>query len=302
MEAPDTIHHPIIQPGLLTQARVVEDEDSDCCCLISCEESSGSGIRSACRARRTNSGINHLNCGDTVLACRDNSGDWFIIGVIAQADDRRSPEHIVLDCGARASLLTTGNDQLLRVTAPSGDILFEYAAASGKSCVYAPNGTLDVITGSGDISFDSSADIIFKTSGKVCLSGKAGITLDTGIDDSIATQPGSVERTQCISLKSHSFALDSSEADMRLGRIRVIGDYFEGALGRISLSVDRLQTIAKISIQTMSSLYQTVSGLTQLQTGRLRTLVAGTWHSKSKRIILRAEEDVKIDGEKINLG
>jgi hypothetical protein len=302
METLETLHNPVIQTGLFTQAVVVEDEDSDRCCLISCRELSCSAVRSSRRARKTISGTNRLKCGDTVLACCDNSGDWFIFGVIAQMDECQSPEHIVLDCGVRADLLTHGNGQGLRVTTPAGAILFEYDGASGKSRVYAPEGTLAVTTISGDISFDSSADISFTASGKICLSGQAGISLGTKPDDSIPAQPGSAEQTRCISIKSDSLSLDTDEADMRLGRIRVRGEYFEGALDRIRLTVDRLQTIAGTTVQTMSSFYQTVSGLTQLQTGRLRTLVAGTWHSKSKRVSLRAEEDVRIDGEKIHLG
>ena len=71
---------------------------------------------------------------------------------------------------------------------------------------------------------------------------------------------------------------------------------------RIEIETDRMVTSANNVINRISNLYQEVEGITQLITGRLRTLVKGTWQNKCRRVYLKAEEDVKINGSHIHLG
>ena len=50
------------------------------------------------------------------------------------------------------------------------------------------------------------------------------------------------------------------------------------------------------------NIYQTVEELSQVRAGRMRTIVAKTFHFKSKKAFVKAEEDYKIKAEKIHLG
>ncbi len=50
------------------------------------------------------------------------------------------------------------------------------------------------------------------------------------------------------------------------------------------------------------NVYRSVKELTQLRTGRLRTLVEGTSWMLAGRVAHRATTDYKIDAEKIHLG
>jgi hypothetical protein len=45
-----------------------------------------------------------------------------------------------------------------------------------------------------------------------------------------------------------------------------------------------------------------VKDLAQQRAGRVRTLVDGSYHVKSRTTLLSAEEDVKVQGERIHLG
>jgi hypothetical protein len=49
-------------------------------------------------------------------------------------------------------------------------------------------------------------------------------------------------------------------------------------------------------------MYNTVEQLSQLKTGRMRTLVKSTFHLKAKNSMLKSEEDFKVRAEKIHLG
>lgn len=71
---------------------------------------------------------------------------------------------------------------------------------------------------------------------------------------------------------------------------------------KISLVAHRLETQAETVIEKAANVYQTVAELTQLQTGRMRTLVKGSCHLKARDAFLKAEQDFKVDGEQIHLG
>jgi hypothetical protein len=71
---------------------------------------------------------------------------------------------------------------------------------------------------------------------------------------------------------------------------------------KISFTACRLETLADTVVSKAKNVYRTVEELTQLQTGRLRTLVKGSWLAKSKNAFLKADEDFKVDGEQIHLG
>lgn len=65
---------------------------------------------------------------------------------------------------------------------------------------------------------------------------------------------------------------------------------------------DRVETLAGSIVEKARNAYRTVERLSQLTTGRMRTLVDETYHLKSKRAFLKSEEDFKIKGDKIHLG
>lgn len=71
---------------------------------------------------------------------------------------------------------------------------------------------------------------------------------------------------------------------------------------KIKLVSKKIETVVETLIETAKNVYQTVADLTQLKTGRMRTLVDGTSHLKTKKAFYKAEEDFKIKGEKIHLG
>ena len=68
------------------------------------------------------------------------------------------------------------------------------------------------------------------------------------------------------------------------------------------MAAPRLETEAQTVVSKAANVYQTVEDLTQLQTGRMRTLVEGSCHLKARDAFLKAEQDFKVDGEQIHLG
>lgn len=71
---------------------------------------------------------------------------------------------------------------------------------------------------------------------------------------------------------------------------------------RVAIHADRLEVLARSVLERFVEAYRWVKGLFDLRSGRTRQRVDGTFHLSAIRLVQRAEKDVKIDGEKINLG
>ncbi|MBD3275350.1 MAG: DUF3540 domain-containing protein, partial [Candidatus Marinimicrobia bacterium] len=80
------------------------------------------------------------------------------------------------------------------------------------------------------------------------------------------------------------------------------GEKFRATLKRVKLFMDILDSTVNIVREKAKNVYKTVEGLLQTRTGRSRTVVKSSSHFKAKKIYEIAEEDVKIDGNKIHIG
>ena len=74
---------------------------------------------------------------------------------------------------------------------------------------------------------------------------------------------------------------------------------------RLAAAHTRVQD-AQLTTDTIRStareVYQEVGGLLQTRAGRLRTVVRGAMSFRSKLLLMRAEQDAKIDGRQVLLG
>lgn len=70
----------------------------------------------------------------------------------------------------------------------------------------------------------------------------------------------------------------------------------------VALTGDRVQLTAGTLSERCGSVYRWVKDAVQDRLGRLRQVITGSHHLDAKRIVHRAEGEVEIDGERINLG
>lgn len=70
----------------------------------------------------------------------------------------------------------------------------------------------------------------------------------------------------------------------------------------IRLVAGKIETIVETILEKAKNVYRAVEKLTQLKTGRMRTLVDGTSHLVTRKAFYKAEEEFKIKGDKIHLG
>jgi hypothetical protein len=70
----------------------------------------------------------------------------------------------------------------------------------------------------------------------------------------------------------------------------------------VAVAGERVQITAGTLSERCGSVYRWVKDAVQDRLGRLRQVIAGSAHLDAKRIVHRAEGEVEIDGERINLG
>lgn len=70
----------------------------------------------------------------------------------------------------------------------------------------------------------------------------------------------------------------------------------------VSIRAGKMEIVVRSLVEKMDEAWRWVRGLFQLRSGRVRETVDGSRHLRAERIVERAAQDVKIDGERIRLG
>lgn len=71
---------------------------------------------------------------------------------------------------------------------------------------------------------------------------------------------------------------------------------------QVALRARRVQLFARSMVEQLGNLYQTVTEVLNVRAGAAHTMVEGTSYTQAKRATLLTENEVNINGKKINLG
>jgi len=106
----------------------------------------------------------------------------------------------------------------------------------------------------------------------------------------LRTEDGDIElcSAQTVRIDGRTIEMNSHQLNVKSASVRWIAK--------------RMETLVETLVEKTRNAYRTVEHLTQLRTGRMRTLVEQTFQFKSRKAFLKSEEDFKIKGEKIHLG
>jgi len=235
--------------------------------------------------------------GDIVLVLGDDPDHMYIIGIIEQKTVAGTDANkIVLEGGTHA----VRDKDSVKIFSRKRELLFEYDEKNGKSRINLESGDMEFITRNGNINFVAGKDI-FLNGRSVGITSRIGIAM--GITDSLEKLRSFVTiKKNKIQLNSQEFSVKSQKADLELGESNITGNKFSADFGTAQISVNRMETMAQTVISKAKNIYQTVEQLSQLKTGRMRTIVENTFHLKSKKAMLKSEDDFKVRAEKIHLG
>jgi len=254
-------------------------------------------------ARITASFIDTLEKGDEVLVAGDVFGDLYVIGLLTSNMNRKvklEPEKLEIGNGAYAMVDETSESPALKLYSRRNELLIEYDPASEKARINIDSGDLEFMTQNGDIVLNSANNIQLKGQ-NIELAGRSGIRL--GVIDTIGQFVSSFSLRSCkTSLSSARLAITAQQGEFQLKETRFVSSKFLGKVEDSQLIVGKLSTIAKSISVKAKNVYKAVEQLSQLKTGRMRTLVDSTFHMKAKKTFMKSEEDFKVKAEQIHLG
>ncbi|MDX2440594.1 MAG: DUF3540 domain-containing protein [Desulfobacterales bacterium] len=247
--------------------------------------------------------INSLVEGDEVLVTGDVFGDMYVIGLLTVNKSHKKklrPEKFEISNGAYAMLDETSTSPAFKLFSRRNELLIEYDPESEKARINIDSGDLEFMTHNGDIIFSSANNIQLKGQ-NIELAGRSGIRL--GVIDTIGQLASSFSLRSCkTSLSCAKLAITAQLGEFQLKETRFVSSKFLGKIEDSQLIVGKLAIIANTITEKAKNVYKTVEQLTQLKTGRMRTLVDSTFHMKAKKTFMKSQEDFKVNAEKIHLG
>ncbi|MBN1850086.1 MAG: DUF3540 domain-containing protein [Deltaproteobacteria bacterium] len=275
----------------LGPAKVLETEDSGSRMRLLL---GGYPLEGAVWARNAIADHNRVEQGDTVLAVGEDPEDLYVIGVLTGKNMPDNNENqIALSKGARAEVEGPKGEQRLKVVSPKNELIFQYDEKNGSCKVSMEAGDIEFVTRKGNITFAAGKEIIFhgRTIG---MTGTRGVCL--GIMDALGKLRSNLTlQQQGMKMEGPKIGIDAERGEVHIEETKYTGKC-------LLSKVDRLESIVGSVIVKAGNIYQTVEELCQMKAGRVRTLVAKTFHFKSKKAFVKAEEDYKIQAEKIHLG
>ncbi len=238
-----------------------------------------------------------LYSGDKVLVMGEDPDHTYIIGVLEQkAVEEPAVNRIILDDGTQAA----GEGHSVKVYSRKKELLFEYDEKTGKARVNLESGDMEFVTRNGNINFVAGKDIL--------LNGQTvGITSRTGIVMGVLDKLGKLKsaliiKSNNIQMNSPEVSIEAQKGDIEISETTITSKNLTANIDTSKLTINRMETVVQTIISKAKNIYSTVEQLSQLKTGRMRTLVENTFHLRSKKTMLKSEDDFKVRAEKIHLG
>jgi hypothetical protein len=120
---------------------------------------------------------------------------------------------------------------------------------------------------------------------------------------SIAAQNGiDLVTAKDTSMVSAELSVSSMQAEVNIQHLTFFGMFLQGQIERIKLIGQACDSIFERVSQRVKRSYRWVEELEQLRAGQLNYLVKKLMSLRGKYSVLTAEEDVRIDGDKILMG
>ena len=240
--------------------------------------------------------------GDTVLVAGEHFEACYVLGILKRAKATpRKPEAIVTREGATARIVPQDEGESIQVRDTQNRLLFSYNPQSGKSVLSVAAGDLVLQAPQGNIDLLSGKNVRFWGPQQVSIMGGQSVTLAT---PALSGRLKSALRLgpQNLDLSGQDLRLTAQQADFLVGSGRYQGRTFSATLQSAHLIADKLETLANRIVQRARELFSYVQDISQLKAGRRRTVVKDSYHLKSRRSYIKAEEEIKIDGSRIDLG
>ncbi len=279
--------------GLISQATVLDFDSNQRTARVYIDRMSG--IQDVYASLATPYDI-ILTHGDKVIVAGEGIGALFIIAVLS----KKLPMIVRSPNGAYAMLHEADDSPCFQIFSDSGELVVEYDPETRKTKIFSGPGDVDLKMPEGNMRFQSSKSISFEAE-SIHLKGKEAF--NAIVEDNVGRSASSFSMgIQQAKLGCRDLRISASRTHLLSDEFKIITRKVFGNIVDAVINADRLETRAQCIINKVKNIYQTVENLSQLKTGRLKTLIRSTYHLKSRNTVLKSEEDFKVKAERINLG
>ena len=240
--------------------------------------------------------------GGKVLVAGQAIDELYVIGLL---DIDRTPvaetQRVVLKSGASATVAGGPNAEKLQLRSKEGDLVIEYDAETAKTRIHVGKGDLEFVAKEGNINFISGQNILFSSGQEIELRSILGIRLAT--IDAIGKILSSLTlRSRRLKMTSPEVAIAAQRSEIKIEETKYLGGKLSITIRHARFITGKIEIFANDVLQRAKNIYTTVEGLSQLTAQRMKTLIYSTYHFRSQKAFLKAEEDFKVNAEKIHLG
>lgn len=137
--------------------------------------------------------------------------------------------------------------------------------------------------------------------GVVMLPGGATICANDGKLSLIATEVG-IEGRSAVLVRAPQVKVVAVAGELQFNSLRASILDFRGVLGKVSTVAQSMTSTVGRLVQKATDSFRWTQNLDESRAGRMRLQVAERFHLKSRHASVIAEGQVKIDGQKIDLG
>lgn len=137
--------------------------------------------------------------------------------------------------------------------------------------------------------------------GVVMLPGGATICANDGKLSLVATEIG-IEGQCAVTVSAPQVKVVAVAGDLQFNSLRASILEFRGVLGKVSTVAQSMTSTVGRLVQKATDSFRWTQNLDESRAGRMRLQVAERFHLKSRHASVIADGQVKIDGQKIDLG
>lgn len=190
--------------------------------------------------------------------------------------------------GACAVVVGSSGSERIEVRDHEDQVLFELDTVTGRAIVRQPKGSLSLEAPEGDIELRAGGSVRCRGERVELEAGGRGAALVLAED--------------CAKLTAKGLTFAAERASAVIGEVRHVGARFEATLQESKLAAKRIERVAESLFERARNAFRTTEELEQLEAGRVRTVVEGAHVVRAGHAHLLADEEVTIDGSRINLG
>jgi len=204
--------------------------------------------------------------GHRAVTLLSPTGEAVVIALAGSRPDAEPepvPQVVTAGDGSSAALVRTPAGECLEIRDPDGQVLVRHETATGRTHLVSVPGDLDLVS----------------------LKGRVRIQAGRSVE-----------------VAAPRIRLAGEEAELDVERARLRASEAVAETRSAQVLTDRLTVVACTAIQRTQDLYRSVAGLFQSNAGRVKTVVEDSYDLKAKQTYIRADDQVRLLGDKIHLG